>query len=80
MVATKGLSVRETERVVQRLQEPAAVKAKPREDRDILQLQEELSERLGAAVSIRSGAKGKGKLVIAYSSLDQLDGILARLR
>jgi ParB family chromosome partitioning protein len=53
--------------------------ARQKPDRDIVKLQEEVSETVGAKVSIRHGAKGKGKISIEYKSLDQLDGILERL-
>ncbi len=51
-----------------------------RPSRDLLRLQEDLSTKLGASVNIKPGKKGAGKLVITYSSLDQLDGILGRIR
>ncbi len=76
-VVTRGLSVRDTEALVRRLLEgtrPARRDA--RVDPDIRRLQDDLSERLGARVSIQQGRQGKGKLVIQYSSLDELDGIL----
>ncbi len=80
-VAAKGLSVRETEQLVARLLKGGGRKAPRARDRDVARLEEELSERLGTGVSIRPGArKGGGKLVIAYRSLDQLDGLLAKLR
>ncbi len=80
-VAGKGLSVRETEELVRRLQTPSPeAKPRPTQDPDIRRLQEELSERLGAAVAFHHGAKGKGKLVIQYNSLDELDGILAHIQ
>lgn len=77
-VADKGLSVRETEHLVRRLssEAPAQASPSPRLDPDIRRLQEELSEKLGAAVRFQHGAKGKGKLVIQYNSLDELEGIL----
>ncbi len=81
-VASRGLSVRETERLVRHLQsqgESPAKKAPPREDPDVRRLQEDLSERLGARVLLQQGAGGKGKLVINYNSLDELDGILAHI-
>jgi len=53
---------------------------KHRKDRDLQALEEDLSEMLGTPVNINPGKGGKGKLVIGYSSLDQLDEILARLR
>ena len=49
-------------------------------DRDLLRLQEELSDSVGANVSIRSNRKGSGKITIEFGSLDQLDGILGKLR
>ena len=79
-VVARGLSVRETENLVRRLQSEKP-KAPPRApDPDIRRLQESLSERLGAAVRIDHGNKGKGKLVIAYNSLDELDGILGHIK
>lgn len=79
-IASKGLSVRQAEALVRRMQ--AEVTAKPEEkiDPDVRQLQEGLSQRLGAPVSIQHSAKGKGKMVIKYSSLDELDGILSHIK
>ena len=80
-VVEKGLSVRETERLVRRLSSEAPARPAPaRVDPDIRRLQEELSEKLGAGVQLQHGAKGKGKLVIQYNSLDELDGILAHIK
>ena len=82
VVAHKGLSVRETERLVGRWLKPVgAVPVAHGKDPDISALEEELSEKLGTVVSVSHSAKrGGGKLVIHYASLDQLDGVLARLR
>jgi len=80
MVADKGFSVRETERMVARELNPPIKKGlgkKP--DRDLLRLEEELSDRLGATVKISANRKGAGSLTIRFGSLDQLDGLLARL-
>lgn len=82
-VVARGLSVRETERLVRQLQ--AASTADPPApapvlDPNIRRLQDDLTERLGARVAIQHGGKGAGKLVIAYNSLDELDGILAHIR
>ncbi|WP_303902389.1 ParB/RepB/Spo0J family partition protein [Thiohalomonas denitrificans] len=76
-VVAKGLSVRETEKLVKRLSEGTPEK-KPEEkaDPDIRRLEETLGERIGARVAIQHGSKGKGKLVIQYNTLDELDGIL----
>jgi ParB family chromosome partitioning protein len=78
-VATKQLSVRETERMVGRLLKTSNPSSS-RKDPDVAALEEELSEKLGTAVSISHGPKGGGRLTIHYTSLDQLDGILARFR
>jgi ParB family chromosome partitioning protein len=79
-VAAKGLSVRETEKLVRRLGEPENSRSPRRLDPDIRRLQEDLTERLGARVMVQPGAKGRGKLVINYTSLDELDGILGHIR
>jgi len=84
-VVSRGLSVRETEKLVRRLQtseeeQPASTDRKPSQDPDIKRLQEDLGERIGAQVRIQQGSKGTGKLVIAYNSLDELDGILAHIK
>lgn len=76
-VVLKGLSVRETEKIIQQLNNPQT--RKPRKiDRDVLALQESVSERLGAQVTIKSGKNGRGNIIIHYSNLDQLDDILSR--
>ncbi|MEO6562729.1 MAG: ParB/RepB/Spo0J family partition protein [Nitrosospira sp.] len=77
LIVYKQLSVRETERLVHRIEHPIA-KQRPKPDRDLLRLQEDISTKLGAQVVINSGKKGKGTVVIHYSSLDQLEGILSR--
>lgn len=76
-VVSKGLSVRETEQLVRKSSQPAKAKAGAKElDPDTRRLQEDLSEKLGAKVQFQHSASGKGKLVIQYNSLDELDGIL----
>lgn len=81
-VVAKGMSVRETERLVKRTQENPEGKAKKTEqvDPDIRRLEQDLGEKIGAPVAIQHGAKGKGKLVIQYNSLDELDGILEHIK
>jgi ParB family transcriptional regulator, chromosome partitioning protein len=81
-VVAKGLSVRETEQLVRRLlsegtQNKAAVQGV---DPDVRRLQEDLSRRLGASVDVQYNAKGKGKLVVHYNSLDELEGILEHIK
>jgi ParB family chromosome partitioning protein len=78
-VVAKGLSVRQTEELVRKSQSTTKVVTKQAPDADIHSLQDRLSDAIGAAVSITQSAKGKGKLTISYATLDQLDGIIARL-
>lgn len=84
-IATAGLSVREAEALVRRLKgEHSDKPVAPRREVDpnVRELEQSLSERLGAEVAIRqaAGGKGKGTLVISYGSLDELDGILAHIK
>ena len=80
-VVGKGMSVRQTEALVRNM---LAAKDKPPQkkslDPNIRHLQDDLSQRLGTRVQIQHSAKGKGKLVLNYSSLDELDGILAHIK
>jgi ParB family chromosome partitioning protein len=80
-IVAEGLSVREAEKLVNDALNPATKQAKDtvQSSRDIVRLQERVADQLGAKVGIRHGVKGKGKLVIEYQSLDQLDGILSRM-
>ena len=83
LVAKKGLSVRETEALVRRIQAPAAggsAQAAASRDPNVERLEQELAEKLGARVAIQQGSRGRGKLVVSYNSLDELDGILAHIR
>ena len=77
-IVKQGLSVRAVEKLVRELQEPKAVIEK-RKDPDTLRLQRELSEKTGAKVEINHQSDGKGKLVIAYNSLEELDGIIRKI-
>ncbi len=77
-VVRKRLSVRETEALVRRLQNPRK-KSDRRLDPDILRLQNRIGETLGARVKIQHQASGKGKLVISYNNSDEFEGILERL-
>ncbi|MFO1468427.1 MAG: ParB/RepB/Spo0J family partition protein [Steroidobacteraceae bacterium] len=82
LVAKKSLSVRETEALVRRLLSPAAgeTRAVPEVDPDIRRLELELADKLGAKVAFQHGASGRGKLVVSYNSLDELEGILAHIQ
>ncbi|HKE94332.1 MAG TPA: ParB/RepB/Spo0J family partition protein, partial [Povalibacter sp.] len=82
-VAKKKLSVRETEALVRRLQsQPQASEhdSAPRVDPNIRKLEGDLSEKLGAKVQVQHSASGKGKLIISYHTLDELDGIIEHIR
>ncbi len=80
-IAAKGYSVREAERMVQHELNPPKQKTAPKkEDRDVARLEEDLADTLGAQVKIKVGAKGAGQIAIHFSNLDQLDGILEKLR
>lgn len=79
-VVAGGLSVREAEKLVQGVLNPAPVHKKARPSRDILHLQEELAQRLGTNVQIKTGKKGAGKLIIDYTSHDHLDELIKHLK
>ena len=82
-VVDGALSVRETERLVSALLNPAKRaarrKAKPAYDADTARLENDIAERLGAVVHIEPGRQGAGRIVIRYSTLEQLDGIVERI-
>lgn len=79
-VVARGLSVRQTEALVRNMQKPLVEQqTEPDGAADVRQLEQKLAETLGAEVQIQSGKKGKGKLVVNYNSLDELDGILSHI-
>jgi ParB family chromosome partitioning protein len=78
-VISRGLSVRQTEKLVQELLDPSRKPQKNlRHGRDVERFEEELSQRFGTTVEIRVGKKGAGKLVLSYTSAEHLDDLLAR--
>ncbi len=82
-VVRKGLSVRETERLVKRMLEGkprSSAKKTTNVNRDIRRLEIEVSEKLGAKVRLDHAQSGAGKIVISYNSLDELDGILQHIK
>ncbi|MDR1064564.1 MAG: ParB/RepB/Spo0J family partition protein [Azoarcus sp.] len=79
-VAARQLSVREAEKLVQHVLNPRPPKAGSAPDRDLLRLEEEIADAIGATVKIKANRKGVGEVVIRFASLDQLDGLLGRLR
>jgi ParB family transcriptional regulator, chromosome partitioning protein len=86
LVARSGLSVRETEALVRRMQSAGATATATEgqqggaRDPNVLRLEQELADKLGARVAIQHSTAGKGKLVVTYNSLDELDGILAHIQ
>jgi ParB family chromosome partitioning protein len=82
-VVRKGLSVRATERLVKQMlvdgRRPGPALAR-RRDPDLVSLEQDLSDRIGAPVQVQHGARGRGKLVISYTNLDELDGILEHIQ
>lgn len=81
-IAAAGMSVRQAERLVKELRAPeksTPARATP-VDPDVRQLEDSLSGRLGASVTIRHGRSGKGTVSISYNSLDELDGILEHIK
>ena len=82
-IAANSMSVRQTETLVKRIHLSGSVKPVEKTkqaDPDILRIQEELSEKVGAPVKIQHSSKGSGKLVIKYHSVDELEGILAHIK
>jgi ParB family chromosome partitioning protein len=83
MIITKGLSVRQTEILATQLKEKQQIpnkKVRAKNNPDIIRLENELSEKVGAHVQLKTSSKSKGKLIISYNSLDELDGILAHIK
>jgi ParB family chromosome partitioning protein len=79
LVASKEMTVRETERLVNKALNPPKAAEITTKDHDVSLLEQDLIERLGAKVAINHGAKGKGKIVINYQNLAELDGILSKI-
>ena len=81
-VAQKKMSVRETEALVRRMtsQPQTAQESAPKPDPNIRKLEGDLSEKLGAKVQVQHSSSGKGKLIISYHTLDELDGIIEHIR
>ncbi|WP_456445432.1 ParB/RepB/Spo0J family partition protein [Thiolapillus sp.] len=85
VVAKKGLSVRETEALVRRFKEHGGVPQRTKapaaeEDPDVRRLMQSLTDRLGAPVQLKQASGGKGKLIISYNSLDELEGIMEHIQ
>ncbi|HDO1129691.1 TPA: chromosome partitioning protein ParB, partial [Aeromonas salmonicida] len=76
LVAQKGLTVRDTEKLVQKALEPAKAKVEPVRDPQFGYLERQLSEKIGNQVQLQVGKQDSGKLVISYVDLTDLDRIL----
>jgi len=79
-ISARGLSVREAEALAGGLLRGPSSRRKPRTDRDLARLEEEVSERLGTTVEIRAGRKGRGKVILHFSGLEHLEQLLRKLR
>ena len=82
-VVNRGLTVRQTEALVKNRLSPKAAKqaaADPVNDPNISRLQNDLSDKLGVPVALKHGANGRGKVILKYNSLDELDGILSHIK
>ena len=79
-IAARGLSVREAEALVNKMQRGQTARRARKTDRDLARLEEEVSGRLGTTVEIRAGRKSRGKVIVHYSGLDHLDQLLKKLR
>jgi len=82
IIVAKGLSVRQTEALIRQIQGSKTnhTSKKNKISPDVRKLEEDLSATIGAPVELKQSAKGKGKLVISYQSLDELDGILSHIK
>ena len=79
-IVARGLSVREAEALAARAQRGQGAQRRPKVDRDLARLEDEVSGRLGTTVEIRAGRKGRGRIILHYSGLDHLDQLLKKLR
>lgn len=78
-IETRGLSVREVERRVARMKDPASTPSKPAVSRDQIRLEEALSDALGMSAHVQTSSKGSGRLTLHFASADELQGLLQRL-
>ncbi|MGA8147082.1 MAG: ParB/RepB/Spo0J family partition protein [Gallionellaceae bacterium] len=79
-IASEGLSVRGAEKLVQKMQGQKTKRRKSTIDRDIMNLQQDIAEHLGVKVLIKHSGRGKGKIEIYYTSLDEFDGLVKQLK
>ena len=80
IVATKELTVRETEALIKKIKNPEEIKPIKEKDQESIELEKDLTNKLGLKVSVSHNKKGKGKLVISYSKLAELETLLAKIK
>jgi len=78
-VATKELTVRETEALIKKIQNPSEEKPAKEKDQASVNIEQDLSDKLGLKVAVNHNKKGKGKLVISYANLAELEGVLTKI-
>jgi ParB family chromosome partitioning protein len=79
-IAAKELTVRETEALIKKIQNPSEEKPKKEKDQDSISIEQNLSEKLGLKVAVNQNKKGKGKLVISYANSAELEEFIAKLK
>jgi ParB family chromosome partitioning protein len=80
IVATKELTVRETEALIKQIKNPEAKKEVKEKDQESIDIEKDLTDKLGLKVSVSHNQKGKGKLVISYSKFEELEKLLAKIK
>jgi len=80
IVAAKELTVRETEALIKKIQNPEAEKAIKEKDQESINIEKDLTDKLGLKVTVNHNKKGKGKVVISYSELAELEKFLAKIK
>jgi len=80
IVATKELTVRETEALIKKIQNPESKKTTVEKDQDSINIEKDLTEKFGLKVTVSHNKKGKGKLVISYSELAELENLLSKIK
>jgi len=80
IVATKELTVRETEALIKKIKEPEEIRPSKEKDQESVDIEKDLTDKLGLKVSVSHNKKGKGKLVISYNQLAELESFLAKIK
>jgi ParB family chromosome partitioning protein len=80
IVATKELTVRETEALIKKIKDPEEIKPNKEKDKESIDIEKDLTDKLGLKVSVSHNKKGKGKLVISYNQFAELESFLAKIK